>query len=387
MKKFLKRKICVITGTRAEYGLLKPVMKAIDKSQKLELALIVTGMHLSSDYGLTIREIEKDGFKILSKVKMTPTKDTVGEMARSVGRGIIGISKALEKIKPKIVLVLGDRVESLAAAISAAYMNILVAHIHGGDSPRSGLDEYARHAITKFSHIHFPATKKSAERIIKMGEDPERVYIVGAPGLDTILKGKLISPAKIASKYKLDLSKPILMVIQHPVTTDVKNAPRQMKKTMEAIKETGFQTIVIYPNADAGGRKMIKVIEEYREYPFIQAYKSLPHVEYLSLMKAVTAMIGNSSSGIIEAPSFRLPVINIGSRQEGRERAENVIDVNYDKKQIKQAIRKVIYDKNFIKRFKMCRNPYGDGKAGIRIASILSKIKIDKQLLQKKLTY
>lgn len=384
----LKRKICVVTGTRAEYGLLKPVMEAIKKSKNLNLQVLVTGTHLVPKFGETIKEIKKDGFTISEKAVMTTKKDSPEAMAESIGKGIVGMVKVFKKIKPDIVLVLGDRIEALAASIAAVYMQIAVAHIHGGDSPQAGLDEYTRHAITKISHIHFPATKKSAERIIKMGEDKKRVFIVGAPALGTILKEKLISLQEIAKKYHLILKKPILLVVQHPVTTEVEDAARQIKETLEALKEEKYQTIIIYPNADAGGRKIITIIEKYRKYPFFKIYKSLAHRDYLSLMKISSVMIGNSSSGIIESPSFKLPVINIGPRQCGRERADNIIDVDYKKEDIKKAIEKALYNKKFKDKVRKCKSPYdGEGKAGLRIAKILSTIRIDKKLFQKKLTY
>ncbi|ODS41271.1 MAG: UDP-N-acetyl-D-glucosamine 2-epimerase, UDP-hydrolysing [Candidatus Altiarchaeales archaeon WOR_SM1_79] len=383
----MARKICVVTGTRAEYGILKPVMKAIKNSPTLELSVIVTGMHLAQQFGYTLREIEKDGFRINAKVDMLLDSNTGTAMSKSIGNGIISIAQALDIIKPDIILILGDRIEPLAAVIAGAYMNIPVAHIHGGDSANAGLDEYARHAITKLAQIHFPATKESANRIVKMGEDPSNVFVVGAPGLDSILNENLIEPTELSEKYKLELLKPIILVIQHPVTTEVEDAPNQIRETLEAIIELEHQTILIYPNADAGGRKMIEVIKEYERYPFIKTFKSIPHKEYLSLMNITRVMVGNSSGGIIEAPSFGLPVVNVGSRQEGRQRAENVIDVDYDKEQIKAAIKKALYDESFKRKVKKCKNPYGDGKAAVRITDILSKIKIDKKLLQKRLTY
>lgn len=383
----MARKICVVTGTRAEYGPLKPVMNAIKKSPTLELSVIVTGMHLAQQFGYTLREIEEDGFRIDAKVDMLLSGDTGTAMAKSIGNGIISIAQALDIIKPDIILILGDRTEPFAAAIAGAYMNIPIAHIHGGDSAKAGLDEYARHAITKLAHIHFPATEKSAERIIKMGEDPSNVFVVGAPGLDTILNENRIEPTGLSEKYNLNLSEPILLVVQHPVTTEVDDAPDQIRETLEAIAELKHQTVLIYPNADAGGRRMIEIIKEYEKYPYIKTFKSIPHKEYLSLMKIASVMIGNSSSGIIEASSFGLPVVNIGSRQEGRQRAENVIDVGYDKEEIISAIKKALFDEDFKRKVKNCKNPYGDGKAGVRVADILSKIKIDKNLLQKRLTY
>jgi UDP-hydrolysing UDP-N-acetyl-D-glucosamine 2-epimerase len=379
------RKILYISGSRADYGLMRETLFKIKKHPNLDLEIVVTGMHLMPEFGKTINEIKKDRFKI-HKINAIYEEDNKESMAKFLGKFIVILLKKIKKIKPDILLLLGDRAEMLGGAIVGAYLTIPTFHIHGGEVT-STVDEPVRHAITKLSHIHLVATKNSAKRIIKTGEDPWRVFVVGAPGLDSILNKKLISPKEIAKKYGLNLSKPILLVIQHPVTTELDDAGRQMKETMEAIKELGYQTIIIYPNADAGGRKMIKVIKKYEKYPFIKSFKSIPHQEYLSLMKIASVMVGNSSSGIIEAPSLHLPVVNIGKREEGRERAENVIDVNYNREEIKRAIKKAIYDKKFKKKVKKCKNPYGNGKAGIKIVKILNEIKLDKKLLQKKMTY
>ncbi|HJH25393.1 MAG TPA: UDP-N-acetylglucosamine 2-epimerase (hydrolyzing) [Methanophagales archaeon] len=381
----MKRKILYITGTRADYGLMKSVLKKIKKHPKLELEIVATGMHLMEEFGMTRNEIKQDGFKI-HEIDATYENDNKESMANFIGRFIQLLTRKVKEIKPDIILLLGDRGEMLAGSIVGAYLTIPVAHVHGGEIT-STVDEFSRHAITKLAHIHFSATENSAERIIKMGEDPSNVFVVGAPGLDSILNENLIEPTKLSEKYNLNLSKPILLVVQHPVTMPVNDAPDQIRETLEAISELKHQTVLIYPNADAGGRRMIEIIKEYEKYPFIKTFKSILHKEYLSLMKIVSVMVGNSSSGIIEAPSFGLPVVNIGSRQEGRQRAENVIDVDYDKEKIKAAIKKALYDEDFKEKVKNCKNPYGDGKAGVRIADILSKIKIDKNLLQKRLTY
>ena len=380
-----KRKILYISGTRADYGLMRETLSRIKKHPKLSIEVVATGMHLMPEFGKTINEVKKDGFKI-HKINAIYEEDNKKSMANFIGKFVQLLTKRIKKIRPDIILLLGDRGEMLAGAIVGIYLTIPVVHIHGGEVS-STVDEIARHAITKLGHIHCVATKKAAQRIIKIGEDPWRVFVVGAPGLDSILNKKLFSKKEIAKKYKLNLSKPIILVLQHPVTTEFKEAPWQMKETMEAIKEIGYQSIVIYPNADAGGRKMIKVIERYKKYPFIQIYKSILHKDYLSLMKIVRVMVGNSSSGIIEAPSFHLPVVNIGEREEGRERAKNVIDVEYNIKEIKKSILKAIYDKKFREKVRKCKNPYGDGKAEIRIVKILSKIKLNKKLLEKKITY
>ncbi len=382
------KKIAVVTGTRAEYGILQPVMRAIEAQKGLELLLVVTGMHLSNEFGYTVNEIEKDGFKISSRVDMMPGSDTLEAMAESVGTGIIGMAKTWQQLKPDIILVLGDRVEPLAAAISGAYMNIVVAHIHGGDSSKGGLDEYARHAITKFAHIHFPATKKSAERIIKMGEDEWRVHVVGSPALDAIINEPLLPREEIIEKFAIDVSKPLILLVQHPVTTEADKAGEQMTETMEAVLELGYPVILLYPNADAGGRTIIQVIKDYESrYDLIKTFKSLPRREYLSLLKITSVLVGNSSSGMIDAPSFGVPVVNIGTRQEGRERGDNVIDVGYDRHKITMAVRKALDDKIFLNTVKKCHNPYGDGKASPRIAKILSDVEKTSGLFQKKITY
>jgi GDP/UDP-N,N'-diacetylbacillosamine 2-epimerase (hydrolysing) len=382
------KKIAVVTGTRAEYGILQPVLRLIQAQRELHLQLVVTGMHLSHEFGYTVKEIEKDGFEISARVEMMPDNDTLQAMAESVGKGIINMSGAWRDLKPEVILVLGDRTEPLAAAISGAYMNIAIAHVHGGDSSKGGLDEYARHAITKFSHIHFPATKKSAERIIKMGEDEWRVHMVGSPALDVILNEKLLPEDEIVRKFGIDVSKPLILVVQHPVTTEADRAAEQMRETMKAVEDLGCPVILLYPNADAGGRKIIEVIKEYENRPgFIKTIKSLPRLEYLSLLKVADVMVGNSSSGMLDAPSFGLPVVNIGNREEGRERGDNVIDVGHNREEIKAAITKALTDKEFLSIVKKCHNPYGDGKASPRIVKILSELEYTPGLFQKKITY
>lgn len=307
-------------------------------------------------------------------------------MAQSIGESLSRTAEALEKIAPYILLILGDRSEMLAGAVAATYMGIPIAHIHGGEIS-GNVDEPVRHAITKLAHVHFPATEENAERIIRMGEESWRVHVVGAPGLDFILRGKVMQPRETAAKYGLNLSKPVILVLQHSVVAEADEAASQIRETLEAIKGLKHQTVLIYPNADAGGRRMIRIIREYEKYPFIKAFKSVAHEDYLGLMKLATVMVGNSSSGIIEAPSFGLPVVNVGTRQIGRQRAGNVIDVNYDKNEITAAIDRALSDKNFRDMVKHCRNPYGDGKAGKRIAKILCQLELGKKLLDKRMAY
>lgn len=379
------RKIAYISGTRADYGLMQSTLIEINNNPQLRLEVIVTGMHLMEEFGATVCEIEKDGFTF-HIIEETYEKDDRASMARFVGELIIKLTDKLKEISPDAILLLGDRGEMLAGAIVGVYLGIPLAHVHGGEIS-STVDDSARHAITKLSHIHLPATKKSAERIIKMGESKENVFVVGAPGLDSILHEKLIEPKGIAQMYDLDLSRPIAIVIQHPVSTEIDHARCQMQQTLDSVLELKIQTFLIYPNADAGGREMIEVIKKYENSPYIKTYKNIPRKEYLSLLNVASVLIGNSSSGIIEAASFKLPVVNIGSRQRGRERAENVIDSEYRKEDIISKTLKCLNDENFKRKVKTCKNPYGEGKTGEKIAEILCKINLDEKLLQKKMGY
>ncbi|AYF55130.1 UDP-N,N'-diacetylbacillosamine 2-epimerase (hydrolyzing) [Clostridium haemolyticum] len=382
----MNRKIAVITGTRADYGIYYSVLKAIENHKDLELHLIVCGMHLSPEFGMTINEIEKDGFKIDDKIDTILSSDSGEAMAKSIGITLMGLTQSLDRIKPDVLLILGDRGEMMAGALAAIHMNIPVAHIHGGEVTGT-VDESIRHSITKLSHIHFPANEDSRERIIKMGEEKKNVYVVGAPGIDYIKNTEYLSREEVLRRFNLKDDK-IFILTQHPVTTEKDMVVYQIEETLSAIAELGVQTIISYPNSDNGGREIIKVIEKYREkYDFLKVFKNLSQVEYLSLLNTADIMIGNSSSGIIEAPSFKLPVINIGTRQQGRLRACNIIDVSYNRKEILSAIDKVLYNEEFKKELKKCENPYGDGHSGERIADILSKVDINHQLIQKRITY
>jgi len=381
----MKRKILYVTGTRADYGLMRSALEKIEESRWLELELVVAGMHLMEEFGKTVEEIERDGFKF-RVLNAAYEGDDQQSMAAFVGSLIRLLANGIKEINPDVILLLGDRGEMLAGAVVGAYMAIPVAHLHGGDIS-STIDDPVRHAITKLAHIHLAATAKSAERIIKMEEEPWRVFVVGAPGLDSILKEQPADGLEIAVKYGLNLDEPLLLVVQHPVILEDMAPGEQIRETLEAISELGYQAVVVYPNADAGGREMIETIREYDRHSFIKSFKSLPRRDYLAMMRMASALLGNSSSGMIEAPSFGLPVINIGSRQDMRERGENVIDVCPETEAIKAAITKALFDRNFIAKARSSHNPYGDGTAGEKIVAILSHINIDHDLLQKKLSF
>ena len=381
----MKRKILYVSGTRADYGLMRSVLFRIHNHPRLELHIVATCMHLMPDFGNTVNEIHRDGF-ICHSVNVTNTQDSKESMAFFIGAFIQEFIQRVGEIKPDFILVLGDRGEMLGAAIVGAYLGIPVVHLHGGEVTAT-VDEIVRHAITKLSHIHLPATKESAERIIRMGEDPKHVFVVGAPGLDQILEMKLIIPEELSRVYNLDLSSPVILVLQHPVTLEGEDPVFQIQQTLYAVNELQEQTIVIYPNADAGGRAMIEEIKKFEIYPNIQIYPSLTHRDFLSLLRIASALVGNSSSGIIEAPSFGVPVVNIGTRQKGRLRGENIIDCGYSKDEITSALHFALYNTEFKKRVKKATNPYGDGKSSDRIVEILEKTQINLELLQKRMTY
>lgn len=380
-----QKKIAVLTGTRAEYGLLKLIMEKIHKSN-LGLLTLVTGSHLNESSGYTFRDIIRDGFKIDAKISMYPdTKFLDSDIPIFLSRGLNVLTKTLQKLKPSILLILGDRGESLMGAIAATYLNIPIAHIHGGDQcAGADIDDNIRHAITKLAHIHFPATPKSAKRIRGLGEESWRINLVGAPGLDFITHDKNLSAVEISNLLNLNLSEPIIILLQHCVSSEVDEAKKQIEETLRAIIELKFQTIIVYPNMDPGNQVIIKAIEKYKNYPFLQIHKSLPRDVFLGLMKVASVIVGNSSSAIIEAPSLKLPAVNIGTRQTDRERGDNLIDVSHNKNEIKRAILKSINDKNFKTKVNKGKNPYGDGKSAERIVKVLSKIKIDAKLLKKK---
>lgn len=379
------RKVLYISGTRADYGLMRSVLKCIHEHPCLTLEIAVTGMHLMEEFGTTLDEIEKDNFCV-SRIEAIIEIDNKPSMSRFIGTVIQKLTDFIEKCKPDIIIVLGDRGEMLAGAVVGTYLGIPVAHIHGGEIT-STVDDIARHAITKLSNIHFPATQVSAERIIRMGENPANVFVVGAPGLDQIFSEKPLSRSDISKKYSISINNPFFLVVQHPVSLEVEDAGTQMRETLDAVMALNQQTIIVYPNADAGGRKMIEVIRKYETNPMIHTFKSIPHNDYISLMRETAVLIGNSSSGIIEAPSLGTPVVNIGSRQQGRQRGDNVIDVGYNKTEIVRAVRKTMNDRDYIQRVKLCQNPYGDGHCSQKITNVLSTIPLDNSLIQKRFMY
>jgi GDP/UDP-N,N'-diacetylbacillosamine 2-epimerase (hydrolysing) len=381
----MKRKILYVSGTRADYGLMRSVLAQINHHPAMELHIIATGMHLMPEFGDTLNEIKKDGYAC-HIVHATYRKDTKESMAFFVGKFICECVGLVSDIRPDIILVLGDRGEMLGAAIIGAYLGIPVVHIHGGEVT-STADEFARHAITKLSHIHLPATKESAERIIKMGEDPNHVFVVGAPGLDQVLQVQSESIKDIMDRYTIDPSIPLILVLQHPVPLEPGDPAFQMDQTLKAVCSLDNQVMVIYPNSDAGGRAMIDVIKKYESDKNIRTFQSIDHVDFLHLLKISSVIVGNSSSGILEAPSFGVPAVNVGNRQKGRQKGKNVIDTGYDTREIVSAIDRALHDEAFKRKVKTAKNPYGDGTSSKKIVGILEKIEINPDLLQKRMMY
>ena len=373
------RKIAVVTGTRAEYGLLYWIIKSIHEAPDLELQLIVTGMHLSHEFGLTVREIEKDGFPIVERVEMLLSSDTESAIATSMGIGMIGFAKVYERIKSDILLVLGDRFEILSAVTSAIPFRIPVAHIAGGEVTEGAMDELFRHSITKMSHIHFPSTSKYVARIMQMGEIPENIFCFGAPGLDNVIKLNLLDKQQLGQELNLSHEKKWGIVTYHPVTLEKDSAKTQIDELLGGLDNfNDIYWIITFPNADMESRVIIESIEEYvKENPEkTNLFNSLGQLKYLSILKNATLMVGNSSSGLVEAPSFELPVVNIGDRQKGRIRAVNVIDVPVCKQnEIEIAINKAL-SKDFRESLKGLRNPYGVGNASEKIVAILRNVSL-----------
>lgn len=383
------KKILAVTGIRSEYFILQPIFEEIVNRDDLELKIVVTGAHLSPVYGETYKIIENDGYDIL-KLETLLSTDTLSGRSKSLGIQIMGLTDIVLRENPDWLLVLGDREESLSTATVGTYMNIPVAHVCGGDRVVGNIDDSVRHAVTKLAHLHFPATKENGDRILKMGEEPWRVHVVGNPALDSIRKQPDLSYDYINKKLgtKLSPEKPFILLIKHPLSSEIHKAAEQMRVTLEAVAELGYDTVITYPNSDSGSFQMIKVIEKYVEkYDFIKAFKTLPRDLFVNLQRKAALLLGNSSSGILEAPYLKLPVVNVGNRQKQRQHSENIIFVPHNKELIKEAINKAIFDENFKRICKNCSNPYGDGYSGERIARIIAETEINAKLINKQIVY
>lgn len=364
-----KRKICVVTGTRADFGLLSPLMHLIKDDPELELQVVATGMHLSPEFGLTYKTIEAEGFAIDEKVEMLLSSDTPVAIAKSIGLGTIGMADALDRLEPELLVLLGDRFEILAAAQAALVARIPIAHIHGGETTRGAFDEAIRHCVTKMSHLHFPATEVYRRRIIQLGENPRRVFLAGAPGLDHIRNMSFLDRRELEETLEFDLGDGFFLVTFHPVTLAARLDIAALDELLAALDQfPDYQLLITYPNADTAGRSLIDRLNAYaaNRPDRVCLTKSLGQKRYLSAAKQAAIMIGNSSSGIIEAPSLGTPSINIGERQAGRVAAESVIHCKEERGDIKKAVRKALHP-DMKAHLATIKNPYGDGKAAPRI--------------------
>lgn len=378
-------KIAYISGTRADFGLMTSVLQAIDKSDVLKLQLYVTGMHLIPLFGETAKIIE-DQFASTKKIFAIFENDQRESMAKFAS---VFQSRLIEQFKadrPDFVLVLGDRVEMLSTCFVCLYLGIPVGHLHGGEKT-STVDEVARHAITKLSSLHFAATEESAQRILKMGEDSWRIHVVGAPALDTILNEKLPTKVELFKKLSLNPNSKLILITQHAVSGEENQAEDQISKTIEAVKSFNLPTVIIYPNADSGGRRMIMVIRKQQDNPLFRILPNLEYRDFLALEREASVWVGNSSGALIESSSFKIPVVNIGTRQKGRQRGDNVIDVNYNIEEIRKGIEESLHNKDYLAKLSKIKNPWGDGKTGERVRKILEEMELGKNLLKKQITY
>ena len=383
------RKICVFIGGRANYSSIKSAMQAIQKHPELELQVVLGGSGLVDKFGNLEKILTADGFKIDEKVYMQVEGDKPNAMVKTAGLGMLGLADVFERLQPDFVIVIGDRYEVMAATIAAAYMNIRVAHTMGGEVTGT-IDESIRHAITKFAHVHFPANKEAGERIEKLGERPEDVFVVGCPRIDNvkrILDEDSSMPMDIYQTQggvgpAFDLNEPFILISQHPVTTEYSEAKKQITATIKAAMKTGLNIIMLWPNADAGSEGISKGIRTYREFnpdAKIHVFKNLPISVYVRLMKNTACLVGNSSSGIREGAFIGTPVVNVGTRQNGRERGQNVIDAPDEENAVYEAIKKQLEHGPYVSE-----PIYGDGHAGEQIAEILSKVEVP---VQKRIVY
>ena len=379
------KRIGVVTVSRSDYGHLRPVLEALRRAPDLELLLLVAGMHLASEFGLTVRDIEADGFPISARVEMLGGGDTPEAVAAATGRGVAGFGEAFARLRPDVVVALGDRFEMLAAAVAALPFALPVAHIHGGEVSEGAMDNQIRHAITKLAHLHFASAEPHARRIAAMGEEPWRIHTVGAPGLDRLATTEPLPRAALARELGLPEAGPWLLVTFHPVTLEYRDTAAHIDELLAALEKTDGFIVITYPNADTAGRLIIERIEEFagRHPRRCRLAKSLGERLYLSLLRHADLMIGNSSSGLIEAPTFGLPVVNVGSRQRGRLRGANVIDVEPSREDILRGI-EAAQVPAFRARAGAAANPYGDGHAAPRIVDVLRSVPIDARLVEKR---
>lgn len=377
----MTRKICVVTGTRAEFGLLRWLMHEFEASKELELQVIATGMHLSPEYGLTYREIEQAGFSIDARVEMLISADTASAVTKSMGLALIGYADAYASLTPDMIVVLGDRFEIFGAVAAAMIAGIPVAHLHGGETTEGAFDEAIRHSITKMSHLHFVAAEEYRRRVIQLGEQPDRVFLVGGLGIDAIKRTQLMEREALETSLQFKFGPKNLLITFHPVTLEGNSSSQQMQELLAALDQlTETNMVFTMPNADTGGRELAGMVESFvSTHSNARVYTSLGQLRYLSCMKYVDGVVGNSSSGLTEAPSMGVGTINIGSRQKGRLSASSVIHCSPTHKSIRAAIER-LYEPSFRAELASTNNPYGNGGASKKIVEVLNSCNFNKLL-------
>ncbi len=392
-----KRVIAFFTGNRAEYGLQKPIIEQIQNFPNLEYRLIVSGAHLENHFGNTLELIKKDGISVHATPRIDLTNDDLASTALAIGNGITALVETFKNLKPDIVVVYADRFEGFAAVVAASQMRIPVAHIEGGDLTEGGaLDDSIRHAMTKLSHLHFSTNEEAKNRILALGEEPWRVFNAGLPAIDTIKQGKFATEQELKDKLNLNLSKPTIVFTQHSVTNQFEQAIEQLEPSLQALEKIaaeGTNIIITYPNNDAGGRVIVDRLNQLakKQIPNILVTPTLGSYNFYGLLSLrqkgfKVACAGNSSSGIKETPIFGVPTVNIGTRQLGRLKANNVIDSDYNTDQIYKSLTTCLHDEKFISQALKAQNPYGDGRSGEIICKVLSEVEIGPKLILKKMT-
>jgi UDP-hydrolysing UDP-N-acetyl-D-glucosamine 2-epimerase len=378
-----KRSIGVVTVGRTDWAIWKPVLEEIRKDPSLELRLYVTGSHLSPEFGMTVSDVLEDGFEPAERVEVLISSDSPQGVAKAMGLGLLEFAQVFSRSAPDVLLVLGDRFETFAAVSAAMSFKIPVAHLHGGESTEGAIDQLIRHAVTKMSHIHFPATQEYAERIIGMGEESWRVNVSGAPGVDSMVATSPLGLSEFAKTYGVDHQQPFLLVTYHPVTLEYEDTDLQVREVLSALEQSGLQMIITFPNSDTSGRRVLSLLESFVDtHSNAKLISSMGRIGYASGMRHAAAMVGNSSSGIIEAASFELPVVNVGNRQRGRTKPANIIDVGYGADEILMGIQRAV-SPSFRDSLKGIDNPYGSGNAARKIVGTLRNIALDQRLIVK----
>ncbi|HEY4900243.1 MAG TPA: UDP-N-acetylglucosamine 2-epimerase [Terriglobales bacterium] len=380
----MKRKIAVVTTSRADYSHLYWPLHDLSWHPDVDLKLIVMGPHLSPEFGHTVREIERDGFEIAARIECLLSSDTDVGMAKTIGVATLSLADCLGQMRPDIILLIADRYEMLAPAAVALALRIPIAHIEGGEISEGAIDDAVRHALTKMSHVHFTSTFEARDRVIAMGEEEWRVHRAGAPSIDHLRRKTLFNREQLEAQLQIDLGKPSVVVAYHPVTI-VRDTTQEADALFAALSEVPGQILFCYPNADAGSRELIKRTERFlAQRSDARVFVNLPALTYWSLLCQADLMIGNSSSGIMETPSFALPTVNVGMRQQGRERARNILDASPEKANILAKI-EIVRSETFRRSLEGMQNPYGDGHASEKIVSVLTSVPLGEPLLIKKM--